>query len=48
MLRLENNTPSIYCQKSRDFQLFCRLYDVVNNGVKFDIDSIINKKMPRT
>lgn len=42
MLRLQNNTPSIYCQKSRDFQLFCRLYDAVNNGVKFDIDSIIN------
>lgn len=46
MLRLENNTPSIYCQKSRDFQLFCRLYDVVNNGVKFDIDSIININDP--
>lgn len=42
MLRLQDNTPSIYCQKSRDFQLFCRLYDTVNNGVKFDIDSIIN------
>ena len=46
MLRLENNTPSIYCQKSRDFQLFCRLYDIVNNGVKFDIDSIININDP--
>lgn len=46
MLRLQNNTPSIYCQKSRDFQLFCRLYDAVNNGVKFDIDSIININDP--
>ncbi len=46
MIRLQNNTPYIYCQESRDFQLFCRLYDAVNNGVKFDIDSIININDP--
>ena len=40
MLRLENNTPSIYCQKSRDFQLFCRLYDIAFNSTKFSIDSL--------
>ena len=41
MLRLQDNVPQNYIQESRDFQLFCRLYDCVNNGVKFDIDSMI-------
>lgn len=42
MFRLQDNTPSVYTNQSRDFQLFCRLYDCINNGVKYDIDSIIN------
>lgn len=46
MFRLQDNTPSIYCEQSRDFQLFCRLYDVVNNSVKFNIDSINNINDP--
>lgn len=46
MFRLQNNTPSYYVNNSRDFQLFCRLYDYINNGVKFDIDSIININDP--
>lgn len=46
MLRLQNNTPSVYVDKSRDFQLFLRLYDCVNNGVKFDIDTIISSLDP--
>lgn len=41
LYRLQNEVPSVYVNKSRDFQLFCRLYDCVNNGVKFDIDSMI-------
>lgn len=40
MFRLQNNLPEVYVNNSRDFQLFCRLYDVVFNGVKFSIDSI--------
>lgn len=40
MFRLENNVPEIYVQESRDFQLFCRLYDSVFGGVKFSIDSL--------
>ena len=41
IFRLQDNVPSIYVNESRDFQLFCRLYDCINNGVKFDIDSMI-------
>lgn len=40
MFRLQNNTPEVYVNESRDFQLFCRLYDCINNGVMFDIDLI--------
>lgn len=40
LLRLQDNVPDIYVNNSRDFQLFCRLYDCVNDGVKFDIDSM--------
>ena len=42
MFRLQNNTPPIYTEGSRDFQLFCRLYDCVNNAVRFDINTITN------
>lgn len=40
MFRLQNHVPEVYADKSRDFQLFCRLYDSCFNGVKFSIDSI--------
>lgn len=46
MLRLQNNTPSNYVDGSRDFQLFLRLFDCLNNGVKFDIDTITNCNDP--
>ena len=42
MFRLENNVPEVYIKESRDFQLFLRLYDYVNNGVRFSIKSIDN------
>lgn len=38
--RLQNNVPDVYTRKSRDFQLFCALFDCMNNGIKFDINSI--------
>ena len=40
VIRLLNETPEVYSEKSRDFQLLCRLYDCVINGVKFDTDNI--------
>lgn len=42
MFRLQDNTPEVYTQQSRDFQLFCRLYDCINNGVMFDISTMPN------
>ena len=41
MYRLQDNVPEYLINESRDFQLLCRLYDCVNNGVKFSIDSIV-------
>ena len=46
MFRLQDNVPDIYVNESRDFQLLCRLYDCVNNGVKSDIDTIVNLNNP--
>lgn len=40
MFRLQDNVPEIYVQASRDFQLFCRLYDAVQGSVKFSTDSL--------
>lgn len=40
MFRLEENVPEIYVNKSRDFQLLCRLKDLSFNAVKYSIDSI--------
>ena len=39
-VRTINRVPQIYVDRSRDFQLLCNLFDLVNNGVKFDIDTI--------
>ena len=38
--RLQDNAPDTYSKRSRDFQLMCNLFDLMNNGVKFDIDTI--------
>lgn len=40
IFRLSNNVPDVYVKQSRDFQLMCNLFDLMNNGVKFDIDTI--------
>ena len=40
LLRLQDNTPEIYTHESRDFQLFCRLYDCINNGFLYDASTI--------
>lgn len=40
VFRAQNNVPEVYVEHSRDFQLMCRLLDVVVNDIKFDIDSI--------
>lgn len=42
LIRLQNKVPPVYVEESRDFQLYCRLYDVIINGLKYDIDGIEN------
>ena len=38
--RIQENVPQVYVDESRDFQMMCNVFDLVNNGVKFDIDTI--------
>lgn len=40
MFRVQDNVPEVYVQQSRDFQLFCRLYDIILTGVRYSIDSM--------
>ena len=40
LIRLQNKVPPVYPDNSRDFQLFLHLYDVIINGLKYDIDGI--------
>ena len=40
MFKTRDNVPEIYVDKSRDFQLLCRLKDLIQGGVKYNIDSL--------
>lgn len=40
MIKLQDMTPAVYYTKSRDFQYIGRLYDIVLNAAKTDIDTI--------
>lgn len=40
MFRIQDLVPEVYPNQSRDFQLFCRLYDIVFNSTKRSIDSM--------
>ena len=42
MIKLQDLTPSIYYDQSRDFQFIGRLYDIVLNYIKTSADSIYN------
>ena len=46
MFRLQENVPEIYVKESRDFQLFCRLYDLINNSVSYSVKSTYNLLNP--
>lgn len=41
IIRVENNVPETYCNRSRDFQLLCRLFTCVVNDTKFNIDTML-------
>lgn len=40
MIRLQDMTPDVYYNQSRDFQFIGRLYDIVLNAVKTNVDLI--------
>lgn len=42
MFRIKEHLPDVYVRKSRDFQLLCNIFDIMNMATKFDIDSILN------
>ena len=42
MIRTQKYTPEVYYEQSRDFQFIGRLYDVVLNSVKTNVDIIQN------
>ena len=40
MIRTQNKVPYVYVDKSRDFQILCRAYDLTYNQIKHSIDSM--------
>ena len=42
MIRLQDLTPSVYYNQSRDFQFIGRLYDIVLNSVKTNAANLYN------
>jgi hypothetical protein len=42
LIRTKNDVPQVYVSESRDFQIFTRVLDFVQNAMKYDIDSILN------
>ena len=40
--RTQDHVPDVYSRKSRDFQLFCSIFDCLNDGIKYDIDSMLD------
>lgn len=38
--RFAEHTPDVYVKKSRDFQLFCAIFDCLFGALKYNIDSI--------
>lgn len=48
LIRLEDRTPPYYTEESRDFQLFLRLYDCINNMMILDSNEVSNITDTRT
>lgn len=42
MIRTQEMVPDYYIEKSRDFQILCRLYDFVLNPVKYNADTLLD------
>lgn len=41
MIRTKNYVPDVYVSESRDFQLFLKVLDFVQNSLKYDIDTML-------
>lgn len=46
MFRLQENVPEVYVKQSRDFQLFCRVFDTINNSLRYNALSAQNLLNP--
>ena len=46
IFRLQNNVPEVYVDKSMDFQLFTRIFDLAFNSTKYSINTI--SRIPNT
>lgn len=42
IFRIKDYVPEVYVAESRDFQIFTRVFDLIQNSCKYDIDSILN------
>lgn len=42
MFSIKQNMPDVYVRNSRDFQLMCNTFNILQMATKFDIDSINN------
>lgn len=40
MLKIESFVPNVYVKKSRDFQMFCKVLEIIANGAKYQSDTI--------
>ena len=46
VFRLQNNVPQVYIDKSRDFQMMCRVLDTLHGSVMYDITTMQNLTNP--
>lgn len=42
LFRLQDNAPPYCIEQSRDFQLFCRIFDSITNSIRFDTKSMLS------
>lgn len=42
VFKYKNNVPDVYPNESRDFQLICNVFDLTQNSIKYDIDSMLD------
>lgn len=48
MIRTQNNVPNYYIEKSRDFQLLCRLLDLISDSTITNVNAVKQSITPET